>query len=554
MNHFDAEVIIVGGGPVGLMLANELGHRGISTLLLTEKPSTTSHPQANATQARTMEHYRRLGFAEEIRSAGLPADYPTSVVHTTRIIGQELARYEMPSSSEAKKLVKTLSGSWSTPELPHRCSQMYIEPILRRHAEKYPSVSLRFGWRMNSFTEEVDHVSVMATRTTDGYCQRLTARYLVGCDGPRSQVRNGLGIQYAGESGVVREFFGGQMLSMHLRIPDFYRRVPAPWAWMYWVVNPERRGVCIALNGVDEFLIGIQKAAGPRVISEISDAEIRDYVRQLIGLEIPFEIIQWMPWTAGYSLVAESYQQGRVFLAGDAAHLFTPTGGLGYNTGIEDAANLGWKLAAAIQGWGGPLLLDSYTQERKPIGIRNTTLARRYADAIGSIKVPADLEEDSPNGRHSRASLGEVLRGVAAAELNIPGITFGARYDASALIARDGLRPPPDEPNIYVPTALPGGRAPHAWLPDGRSLFDTFGPEFTLLRFGEQAPDARDIVREAGARRIPLLLLEFPDPDRTLRNLYEAALALIRPDQVVAWRGNQPPLDSGLLLAMVSGH
>jgi hypothetical protein len=229
--------------------------------------------------------------------------------------------------------------------------------------------------------------------------------------------------------------------------------------------------------------------------------------------------------------------QGRAFIAGDAAHLFTPAGGLGYNTAIEDVVNLGWKLAAAVKGWGGPELLASYDAERRGAAERNTAYARGFADSIGLYTAAPGLEDDSDEGARLRAEAGDYLNAHARAEFNIPGITFGGRYDDSPVIAPDGSAPPPDAANVYIPTACPGGRAPHAWLDEDQSLFDRFGFEFTLLRLGDNPGEA--LIAAADDLGVPLTVLDLPAAD--LRPLYQADLTLIRPDQVVAWRGDAAP-------------
>lgn len=545
----DADVVIVGGGPVGLMLANELGRRHVRTILLDDKPGTSPHPQANATQARTMEHFRRLGFADAIRALGLPADYPTDIAYFTRFAKHELARFELPSSGTARDLVRRLSGSWSASELPHRCSQMYVERVLAAEAARLPAVSVRFGWRATGFEAREDGVAVQAERAADGAPARFVSSYLVGCDGPRSLVRKRLGFQYAGEAGVVRDFMGGRMHAVHLRAPAFYDLVPRRPAWMYWAFNPERRGFMAALDGRGEFVFHTQARPGE---DEIGAAEAKAIFRQVLGADCAIEILGSSSWTAGFALVAERYRSGRILLAGDAVHLFTPTGGLGYNTGIEDAANLGWKLAAVVKGWGGARLLDSYEAERRPVALRNTAYARHFADSIG-LAVPApELEDETTEGEAARARAGAYLSRHARAEFDIPGVTFGARYDASEIIVPDGTMPPPDQPNVYQPSACPGGRAPHLWLDDGGSLFDRFGFEFTLLRLGSAPPDAGRLAAAAASRGIPLASLDLPAEEA--RDLYAADLVLIRPDQVVAWRGNAVPEDVAGLLSRVTGR
>lgn len=283
----------------------------------------------------------------------------------------------------------------------------------------------------------------------------------------------------------------------------------------------------------------------------LSDDVIKGLIYGAVGKPFDLEIIIRSPWTAGLMLVAERFQQGRVFLCGDSVHLFTPTGGLGYNTAVEDAVNLGWKLAGAVQGWGGPELLASYEQERKPVALRNTNYARAFAESIGRFTVPAAIEEASEAGEEARRSAGDYLLNHARAEFNIPGVTLGARYDGSPLIVSDGTQPPADSANVYEPSACPGGRAPHAWLADGRSLYDAFNFEFTLLQLGQGA-DPEPILEAARKFGVPLMLLNLVAED--LRGLYQADMALIRPDQIVCWRGDTSPADPDTLIAAITGN
>ena len=280
----------------------------------------------------------------------------------------------------------------------------------------------------------------------------------------------------------------------------------------------------------------------------------RDWVDQSLWLtvrrEFPHEIIATAEWTAGLTLVAERFRHQRVFLLGDAAHLFTPTGGLGYNTSIDDAANLGWKLAGVCLGWGGPRLLESYETERRPIARRNTRFARAMADSLGSIEVTQAHEDDTPEGAQRRAELGARLYQHATDEFDTQGIQFGVCYGGSPVVVSDGGPPPLDDPHRYTPNATPGARAPHIWLTDGRCLFDAFGPVFTLLQLNPAA-DASPLLRTATAARVPVAHLALRHDEA--RDLYGSDLVLIRPDHHVAWRGDRLPDDPADVIRIATG-
>jgi len=529
------DILIAGGGPCGLMLAIELGRRGIRTLLVDAKADTAFNPQANATQARTMEHYRRLGFAHEIRALGLPPDHPTDIAYFTRFSGHELARIELPTAAQAVRKVKELGGSWSAAELPHRVSQKFVEAALRRHAQALPSNEIRYGWQLEDFSEVGSGVEASIRPARGGAGLSVRARYLVGADGARSLVRRRLGIRWQGESGVVRDFMGGKMFAVYLRAPALRGAIPHRPAWMYVAVNAERRGFLVTVDGVAEY--AFHAAVQPGEDADAwTEEDARRVFAQAFGKAVDIEVLSAGTWIAGHSLVAERFQAGRIFIAGDAAHLFTPTGGLGYNTAVEDAVNAGWKLAQVVQGRAHANLLSSYEAERKAVALRNTAYARHFADSVGLFAAQPELERAGSAGDAARAAASARLNAHARLEFNIPGVTFGARYDGSPAIVADGTAPPRDEPNSYTPTACPGGRAPHAWLPDGNSLFDAFNFEWTLLALGAEPIDTAAFEATATAMNVDLKVVRYAEP--RLLELYEAALVLIRPDQIVAWRGD----------------
>jgi 2-polyprenyl-6-methoxyphenol hydroxylase-like FAD-dependent oxidoreductase len=534
------QVVIAGAGPSGMMLAIELGVRGIPCVLIDKLIDPPPYPKANATSARTMEHYRRRGFASEIRALGLEPTHPQDVMYCTRLSGHELARFRMPTREEAR--LRSAFGdlgehAWPTPELPQRAQQMFIEPVLRQQVAKYSSVTTLYGWEVTHAQDGPLHAQLKAKHVQDDVALAVQARYLVGCDGPRSLVRHAMGAQFEGASQEQRDFFGGQMLSIHFRSPDLYAKLKhGPLqrrAWQSWLVNPELRGLLVAVNGIDLFNMGIQLKPGQGP----EDIDLTWVFETLTGLRpVPFEyhIIHVGTWTAGYSLVCDKYREGRLFIAGDAAHLFTPTGGMGYNTSVDDAVNLGWKLAAVCQGWAPETLLDTYAAERCPIAHRNTAFARRMAQSIGLVTIDTQLESPNSMGEESRQQLGAALLLHAQTEFNIPGLQLGLRY-VSDIIATEDSPPPPDEPNAYVPSGYPGARAPHLSTSDlQRSLLDLLGPDFTLLALAPHLPQQNWEI-QAKNLGLPMLFLEHLDPEA--RQLYGADLVLIRPDHHIAWRG-----------------
>jgi len=550
----ETDVLIAGGGPFGLMLANELGRRQIKCLLVDPKASTAFNPQANATQARTMEHFRRLGFAQEIRAQGLPPHHPTDITYLTRFSGIELARLRLPTAAAAPQAIKAMSGSWSAAELPHRVSQKFVEVTLRQHAEKWSSNDIRYGWKLESFKDESlssnntgsvasSHpiqASIQQVNSAEPVSLDVKAKYLIGADGARSFVRHELGIAWGGETGFKRNFMGGKMLAVYLKAPHFYERNPNDRAWMYVIVNPELRAFIMSVDGVSEFAFHVQMADDAATEALTADDAKRMFALAY-GQPIEIEILSMATWLAGHALVADSFQKGHIFLGGDAVHLFTPTGGLGYNTAVEDAVNLGWKLSAVLKGQAQSTLLDSYEIERKPLAVRNTGYAKQFADSIGLFDADKELEEISPAGEQARSIASDYLNGHARREFNIPGVTFGGRYIHSPLIVADGTQAPADAANTYLPSACPGGRPPHAWLPDGSSLFDHFNFEWTLLVLGKDkaqlAQEALKFSEAASQCHLDFKVLSFDSQE--LLDLYEANLVLIRPDQIVAWRGAQ---------------
>lgn len=547
MAYDTTPVLISGGGPVGLVLSIELAWRGVPSIVLNTEPTTAVHPQGNTHNSRTMEHYRRLGIADRVRAVGLPPKFTTDISYLTRFTGHEFARIPMPSSAEKQRRIAEQDMSFLTPEPIHRSSQFYVEPELFAHAETLDGIDLRFGWELIDFTQYADRVESTIRHSETGDTETIVSKWLAGCDGAQGYTRRALDIPYRGEGGDEVAFFIGKMLSVYIDAPGIHDVMNMEPAWQYWTVNNDARTCIVTLDAKGKFVVLAKYPDS----GEPDEAEIICDIQDAFGAEIDIEVISIRQWTAGNALVADRYGDGRVLLAGDAVHLFTPTGGFGMNTGVEDAVNLGWKIAAVHHGWAPDTLLDTYEGERRPIGIRNTQSSRKLASDVATIQVPAALEEETAEGQKARADLGRHLSGFTE-EFASLGIQLGARYDASPLIANDGTAPPPDSPVEYVPTACPGGRAPHQWLNDGASIHDRFGKWFTLVKFGSASTDTAAFAAAAEALDVPLDIVDVAE--KAARDLYACTFALIRPDHHVAWRGDSLPADAEALMRQVSGN
>ena len=535
MEMIDTQVLIIGAGPCGLMAANELGRRGVKAFVVDKEAAVGTAPKANATQARSMEHYRRLGFANEIRALGLPGDYPTDVAYFTTFAGYELGRATMPPSNEAAASVRELAHVWNGAELPHRVPQSLVEGVLFKHASELKSIDVEFNWRVTGFEQDATSVTTRMVQVKTGEERTIRSQYLFAADGGTSLIRKRLGIGYVGGDAAERDFMGGQMLSIYLDASAFYDVVKAPRAWMYWTFNRRRRALLASTDGRGGFVLQTQLRKGENV-ADMTETEAGRLFLQAVGCELPFKVTGVATWLAGRALVAERYGEGRVWLGGDAVHLFTPTGGMGYNTAIEDAVNIGWKLAAVVKRQASPKLIESYEIERRPVALRNTRFAAGFADSVGLYVPSPAIESEGLAGEAARKRAGAYLARHGQSEFTIPGFTFGARYDGSPVIADDGTQAPPDVPTVYVPSAKPGGRAPHAWRADGSSLFDHFGFDWTLLSCGATGEVPELVLTEAKRRGVQLLRLDLRK-DPIAADLYEEPFALIRPDQIVAWRG-----------------
>jgi 2-polyprenyl-6-methoxyphenol hydroxylase-like FAD-dependent oxidoreductase len=516
-------VLIAGAGPVGLALAIELAYRKIHCLVVEQSDGSVDFPTTNLANTRTVEHLRRWGLADRMRfESGYPTDYPRNYLFVTRMDGYEIARFDHPANGAP------YSRSPYSPEGRLWISKPYFDPVLHQHVSTLPGVEVRYLTEFKSFEQTSDKVIATVVEVKTGQARTIEAEYLVGCDGGRSNIRRALGIQYQGV------FSQGMNVAVLFRSPLLKFTSHGP-AVQYQIINAQINGAIAAVDGKELWRLNIRNVKQ----EQIDTLNAPEKLRFALGDKVPFELLAVRPWT-GHCVVADRYQDGRVFLAGDAAHLNWPAGGFGMNTGVGDAVDIGWKLAAVLQGWGGASLLDSYTAERKPIAMINVNeAAEMRASFDNQTPFSPKIGDDSDEGRQLRERARAAIMRTRAKEFqhDSAGIELGYRYENSPICVTDGTPPPELDHGLYVPSTWPGVRAPHVWLKDGRSTLDLFGKSFVLLNFSGANTTA--ITEVATRVALPLEVNNFDEPK--VRETYERNLVLVRPDGHVAWRGDSVP-------------
>ncbi len=531
-------VLIVGAGPVGLALAGDLGWRGVACTLIEKTDGAIEQPKMDIVGPRTMEFCRRWGIADWVRDAPYPGDYPQDCVYVTSLDGYELGRETFPGRAQEKCPPQS-------PQKRERVPQDMFDPILQRFVRSFAHVRLCYRSELVSFVETTGGVTARLRDTATGAIREISADYLVGTDGGGSLVREGAGITMSGNPALT------YTTNVLFRCADFPSLHDKGKAYRFIFIGPEGTWLTIvAINGGDRFRMSIVGTADKVTHGE---AEIQGALRRAVGRHFDYEILSVMRWVRR-ELVADSYGTQRVFIAGDAAHLMSPTGGFGMNTGIQDAVDLGWKLAAAVRGWAGRSLLRSYEAERRPVAVRNVTEASSNLGRMLATRQrlpPPEIFQAGPAGDAAREDYGRWFSDTMRHEWFTVGFHLGYRYDGSPIVAPDGTPAPPLPTSTYAQTARPGARAPHAWLPDGGSTLDLFGSGFVLLRLGPHAPTGESIARAAAEVSVPLEVIALDVAEVT--ELYQRRLVLVRPDGHVAWRADRPPADPRALIDLVRG-
>ncbi len=525
MLHTD--VLVVGAGPVGMALALDLRYRGIRFLILDASDGTVVHPKVGTVGPRSMELFRRWGVAERIRGAGWPADHPLDIAWVTAVGGHEIHRIPFGTAGTRPPLPYT-------PEPEQVCPQHWLSPLLAREVGVGPEGPLRRECRVDGFRQDPEGVTAWATDLRTRKRLTVRARYLVACDGASSSLRKAAGIP-APSRHATRVF-----RNILFRAPQLRHQLGARGALVHFLTQPPAlRFPLRSMDGRELYRLTVAASGNTR--SRDLDEDALVMVRSAIAFDTPLEIVSENVWYLTHR-VARRFRSGRLLLAGDAAHTLSPSGGFGMNTGICDAADLGWKLAAELAGWAGTGLLDSYDTERRPVAERSLEEANVNLMRTMARELPKEILLNSEDGARARAALAEELeRGGVRREFEAPDVHFGFRY-TSDLVVDEG-------PGDWRTDAVPGGRAPHAWLAEGRSTLDLFGRGFRLLSFTDDP--VGPLTTAFADRRVPLETTRCDDD--AVAALYKKPYVLVRPDGHVAWRGTRLPADPGGLVDTVRG-
>lgn len=514
-----ADVLIVGAGPAGLATAIELGTRGVQVLLVERNPRVGLAPRAKTTNVRTRTHLRRWGIADRLaEEAPFGIEYPNNMVFVTRLAGHELARFSNAFNASPERDPRY-------PEHAQWVPQYKLEKVMLEKVRDLPNVEVRFDTAFVTATQDDESVeAILLAESAEEL--RVKARYLIGADGGRSQVRDLIGAKLEGRHGLSHHY------NIIFRAPGLAEAHNHGPAAVYWQIGKDGFSAISPMDKGDLWAFGPGGATPGTVLSKEDAAAL---IRDRTGIDLPYEVLSADTWTAS-ELLADRYADRRIILAGDACHLHPPAGGYGMNMGVGDGVDLGWKIAATLQGWGGPDLVTSYEAERRPV--HRAVIDEAMANyAIYVAPPPPEIEDDTPEGEAIRAKAGAGIQATKSREFDTLGTVLGLCYAESPLVTADDKAADMRDSGTYTPSARPGCLAPHAWLPDGRSLYDLFGSGFTLVvAHGADEGEVARAVAEAVELGVPLQVVH--PPGVPVDDLYQARLTLVRPDQHVAWRGD----------------
>lgn len=529
------KVLIVGGGPVGMITALELARYGIASTVVERNTTTTRHPKMDLTNARSMEILKRLGILDDIREAGVAANNPFDISWVTRLNGHELHRFHYPSANAFKDKIRRNNDGTQPAEEPLRVSQIAIEPVLKSHIDKNPLIDVNFGVMFERIVNQTnDNVISEVSNSHTGEKQTIESQFLIGCDGGGSRVRRELDITLQGEPDVASAF----MVHFHSTDTELLQRFGVTWHYQ----NGE--GTLIAQNDIDTWTLQAWLPPG----DDGSTWQADDVLTRWIGKDFKYEILQANPWSAHF-VVAEKYNHGRVLLAGDAAHQYIPTGGYGMNSGVADACGVAWTVAAHLQGWGGQGLFEAYDQERRNTAWWHLNASKKHMSVRISIgeeyQKAGDIYSDTKEAQKNRDVLAKAIEIYGNGENESWGIELGYRYESDIIFNEKNA--PNINPLINTASTWPGCRLPHLFLDNGQSIHEKLGLYFTLICFGETAD-----IPPTAETSLPLEVLYIDEP--LANKIYQYRYILVRPDQHIAWRGNVIPNNFFQILKKVTGN
>ena len=521
-------VLIAGGGPVGLAAAMELNLHCVACAVIEPRLEVSwLRPRAKTVSARTMEYFRRWGLAQRLRrEAPLKVDWSSDVAFCATLTGREITRFH-----DAFRL--GLAHSALVAEPGQQAPQPLVEHILREAVHSSQHAALLTGWRVTAAIPNGSTIKVIV-QDKSGRKNTVEADYVLGCDGARSVIRDTIGARYDGREDSRRN------VNVTFRAPGLATEVPHGNAVEYWVLNPQQPGLMGRLD-----LDGIWWCIANGVTPETAETHAASIVRAMTGSGTPVEVLATDAWTARMQL-ADRYARGRMFIAGDASHQNPPYGGHGFNTGIGDAVNIAWKLAAVLNGWAPPALLETYESERKPVALDTIAEAARNMATLATELADPRLMGTSEEFASVLPSARAAIHRTKDREFHGLDLVLGYSYAASPItLAASGRG--------QVQGLVPGQRLPHRWITMGDSLYDHLGNGFTLIRCGGAEGPSHDggliaAAREAG---VPLTVLDLDGPGWPEH--FGAAFVLVRPDQHVTWAGAAPG-DPRELISTAIGH
>jgi 2-polyprenyl-6-methoxyphenol hydroxylase-like FAD-dependent oxidoreductase len=540
-----ASVLVVGAGPVGLTLAMDLARRGISVVAIeTRGAAELPSVKCNHVSARSMEVFRRLGVAALLRDAGLPAEYPNDCAYRTTTTGIELSRIPIPCRRDRYTSTDGPDTDWPTAEPPHRINQIYMEPVLFAYAAGIDGLKILNRTAFEDFVQDGDGILATVRDLDTDTTFHIHAEFIVGCDGARSLVRKSIDASLQGTPIIQR------VQSTYVRAPKLLDMMGEP-AWMTLSLNPRRCGTVVAIDGRENWLIHNHLNREDETFESVDrDGSIRDILG--VDPDFEYEILSKEDWV-GRRLVADRFRKGRAFICGDAAHLWMPYAGYGMNAGIADATNLAWLLAACLQGWAAPAILDAYEAERLPITEQVSHFAMDMAGKVLGQRrtVPDEIEQPGAEGDAVRQRVGQAAYDLNVQQYCCGGLNFGYFYDCSPIIVYDGAEQPAYTMADFTPSTIPGCRVPFSKLPDGRPVTDALGPGYTLLRLDSRISVAPFVqaMRDGG---VPIEVVDIEANGSS--TLYDRKLILVRTDQHVAWRGDALPEHAELLVNTLTGR